>query len=48
MIRIQPMFNYYAEQAGCGSGSVAAKIACLRAADVSALARAQDLVMYNL
>ena len=48
MIRIQPMFNYYAEQAGCSSGSVAAKIACLRAADVSALARAQDLVMYNL
>ncbi|PIL29185.1 hypothetical protein GSI_09234 [Ganoderma sinense ZZ0214-1] len=43
----RPVFNYYAEQAGCGSGSVAAQIACLRNADVSALARAQDLVMYN-
>ena len=44
----QPMFNYYAEQAGCGSGSVASKVTCLRKADVSALARAQDLVTYNL
>ncbi|RDX42859.1 alpha/beta-hydrolase [Lentinus brumalis] len=43
----KPMFEYYAEQAGCGSGSAAAKIACLRKADVSALSRAQDLVMYN-
>ncbi|KAI0718594.1 alpha/beta-hydrolase [Cerioporus squamosus] len=39
----KPMFDYYAEQAGCGSGSAAAKIACLRKADVSALSRAQDL-----
>ncbi|RPD61550.1 alpha/beta-hydrolase [Lentinus tigrinus ALCF2SS1-7] len=43
----KPMFDYYAEQAGCGSGSAAVKMACLRKADVSALSRAQDSVMYN-
>ncbi|TBU39675.1 alpha/beta-hydrolase [Dichomitus squalens] len=43
----RPMFDYYAEQAGCGTGSVATKVACLRQADVSALSHAQDLVMYN-
>ncbi|KAH9929035.1 alpha/beta-hydrolase [Epithele typhae] len=41
------MFNYYSTQAGCGSGSVEKKMACLRSADISALSRAQDLVMYN-
>ena len=45
---LQPVFDYYADQAGCGAGSAAAKMACLRKADVSALSRAQDLVMYNL
>ncbi|KAI0753315.1 alpha/beta-hydrolase [Daedaleopsis nitida] len=43
----KPMFEYYAEQAGCATSSVAATMACLRKADVSALSRAQDLVMYN-
>ena len=42
------MFEYYAEQAGCGSGSIFGKMACLRKAPVSALARAQDAVKYNL
>ncbi|KAI0767254.1 alpha/beta-hydrolase [Fomes fomentarius] len=42
-----PAFNYFAEQAGCGTGTATVKIACLRKADVSALSRAQDLVMYN-
>ena len=39
---MQPLFQYYADQAGCGSGSVVEKLACLRKASVSALARAQD------
>ena len=43
----QDMFNFYAEQAGCGAGAVQQKMACLRAADVSALSRAQDAVDYN-
>ncbi|CAA7267478.1 unnamed protein product [Cyclocybe aegerita] len=38
----QPLFGFYAKQAGCGQGSVAAQVACLRTASVSALARAQD------
>ncbi|KAJ3715265.1 alpha/beta-hydrolase [Lentinula guzmanii] len=37
-----PVFNFYAETAGCGSGSVADKLDCLRHASISALARAQD------
>ncbi|EAU85247.2 EstA protein [Coprinopsis cinerea okayama7 len=37
-----PLFNYYATTAGCGEGTVAEKLACLRKAPVSALARAQD------
>ncbi|PPQ63222.1 hypothetical protein CVT24_005682 [Panaeolus cyanescens] len=38
----EPLFNFYAKQAGCGAGSAEAQIACLRKASVSALARAQD------
>ncbi|KIM39330.1 hypothetical protein M413DRAFT_447269 [Hebeloma cylindrosporum] len=38
----EPLFNFYAKRAGCGSGSIAAQLACLRKASVSALARAQD------
>ncbi|TFK73274.1 EstA protein [Pluteus cervinus] len=37
-----PLFQFYADQAGCGAGSVAEQLACLRKASVSALARAQD------
>ncbi|KAI0357004.1 alpha/beta-hydrolase [Trametes cingulata] len=45
----RPLFNYYAAQAGCGTSSqtVASRLACLRKASVSALARAQDAAMYN-
>ncbi|KAG6915820.1 hypothetical protein DXG01_009694 [Tephrocybe rancida] len=38
----EPLFQFYAEQAGCGTGTTAEKLACLRKASVSALARAQD------
>lgn len=38
----QPLFGFYASYAGCGTGSVAEKMTCLRGASVSALARAQD------
>ncbi|KAJ2934669.1 hypothetical protein H1R20_g2397, partial [Candolleomyces eurysporus] len=37
-----PLFQYYADKAGCGGGSVAEQLDCLRKAPVSALARAQD------
>ncbi|KAI9056446.1 alpha/beta-hydrolase [Trametes sanguinea] len=45
----RPLFDFYAAQAGCGSSSeaVATRMACLRKASVSALARAQDAAMYN-
>ncbi|KAI0372396.1 alpha/beta-hydrolase [Pilatotrama ljubarskyi] len=45
----RPLFDYYAAQAGCGTGSqtVASRLACLRKASVSALARAQDAAMYS-
>ncbi|KAI0672409.1 alpha/beta-hydrolase [Trametes maxima] len=45
----QPLFDYYAAAAGCGtsSKSVASRVACLRKASVSALSRAQDAAMYN-
>ncbi|KAJ3917914.1 Alpha/Beta hydrolase protein [Lentinula edodes] len=36
------VFNFYAETAGCGEGSVVDKLGCLRNASISALARAQD------
>ncbi|TFK53144.1 alpha/beta-hydrolase [Heliocybe sulcata] len=42
-----PAFEYYASYAGCGSGTVADQMACLRNASVSALARAQDATNYN-
>ncbi|KLO17165.1 alpha/beta-hydrolase [Schizopora paradoxa] len=38
----EPLFNFFAEQAGCGEQSITATLACLRNASVSALARAQD------
>ncbi|KAK7683818.1 hypothetical protein QCA50_013194 [Cerrena zonata] len=38
----EPQFDFFAAQAGCGSGSTADKMACLRKASVSAIARAQD------
>jgi len=38
----EPLFNFYADSAGCGTGSVTTQLACLREASVSALARAQD------
>ncbi|KAJ3730964.1 alpha/beta-hydrolase [Lentinula guzmanii] len=38
----QPLFTFYAENAGCGVGSVIVQLACLRNASISALARAQD------
>ncbi|KAJ3982162.1 alpha/beta-hydrolase [Lentinula detonsa] len=38
----QPLFTFYAENAGCGIGSVIVQLACLRNASISALARAQD------
>ncbi|KAG2146179.1 uncharacterized protein EDB93DRAFT_1150125 [Suillus bovinus] len=33
----QPFFRFYASYAGCGTGSVAEKMTCLRGASVSAL-----------
>ncbi|KAF9483208.1 EstA protein [Pholiota conissans] len=38
----EPLFNFYANHAGCGQGTDTQKIACLRKASVSALAMAQD------
>ncbi|KAG0698322.1 Alpha/Beta hydrolase protein [Suillus ampliporus] len=38
----QPLFQFYASYAGCGTGSVAEQMTCLRGASISALARAQD------
>ncbi|EJD02053.1 alpha/beta-hydrolase [Fomitiporia mediterranea MF3/22] len=39
----EPLFDFYAEQAGCGGlSSVSATVSCLRKASISALARAQD------
>ncbi|KAH8109134.1 alpha/beta-hydrolase [Phellopilus nigrolimitatus] len=39
----KPLFDFYAEQAGCGSlSSVDNTLVCLRNASISALARAQD------
>ncbi|OCH92743.1 alpha/beta-hydrolase [Obba rivulosa] len=43
----EPLFNFYAAHVGCESGSLAAQLACLRNASVSALARAQDAASYN-
>ncbi|KAH7928332.1 alpha/beta-hydrolase [Leucogyrophana mollusca] len=38
----QSLFEFYSSYAGCGTGSVAAQMTCLRNASISALARAQD------
>ncbi|KAI0704001.1 alpha/beta-hydrolase [Earliella scabrosa] len=43
----KPMFDYYADQAGCLSHSAKETMACLRGVDVGVLSRAQDAVMYN-
>ncbi|TFY70510.1 hypothetical protein EVG20_g2486 [Dentipellis fragilis] len=43
----QPLFDFFAEAAGCGSGSVTDQLSCLRQASVSALARAQDSASYG-
>ncbi|KIK03015.1 hypothetical protein K443DRAFT_95874 [Laccaria amethystina LaAM-08-1] len=43
----ESLFQFYARTAGCHAGSVASKMACLRNASVSALARAQDAAMYS-
>ncbi|KAI0704096.1 alpha/beta-hydrolase [Earliella scabrosa] len=43
----QPMFDYFAHQARCSSGSVADVMACLRRADTSVIAWAQDMVTNN-
>ncbi|KAK7461805.1 hypothetical protein VKT23_008236 [Stygiomarasmius scandens] len=41
--QMQPLFDFYSDAAGCGTGSVPEKVNCLRNATVSALARAQDM-----
>ncbi|EIW79934.1 alpha beta-hydrolase [Coniophora puteana RWD-64-598 SS2] len=43
----EPLFDFYAQQAGCGTGSAADVMTCLRAVDVSALAGAQDAASIN-
>ncbi|KAF7350824.1 Aldolase-II domain-containing protein [Mycena sanguinolenta] len=41
-------FQLFASTAGCGTGSIASQMACLRSASVSALARSQDFVSSTL
>lgn len=38
----QPLFDFYASRAGCGTGSIHTQLACLRQASVSSLTMAQD------
>ncbi|TCD71951.1 hypothetical protein EIP91_000083 [Steccherinum ochraceum] len=38
----EPLFDHFAQTAGCGDGSLSTQMACLRRASISALARAQD------
>ncbi|KAH9848631.1 alpha/beta-hydrolase [Lenzites betulinus] len=47
--QLRPAFDYYTSQAGCGTAtqSVVSRLACLRKASISALARAQDATKYN-
>ncbi|KAJ3561324.1 hypothetical protein NP233_g10263 [Leucocoprinus birnbaumii] len=40
----QKLFDAFTDKAGCGSGDLATKMACMRAASVSTLAIAQDYV----
>jgi len=42
----EPLFNYFAQQAGCQVSSISAQMTCLRNASISALARAQDNASY--
>ncbi|KAF9041726.1 alpha/beta-hydrolase [Hymenopellis radicata] len=42
-----PLFDFFAQEAGCGDGDVKSRLACLRSADLSALTRAQDLPYIN-
>ncbi|KAF9449757.1 alpha/beta-hydrolase [Macrolepiota fuliginosa MF-IS2] len=44
----QPLFDAFAERAGCGQGSLVDKMTCLRSASISALAMAQDNVTATL
>ncbi|KXN83802.1 Acetylcholinesterase [Leucoagaricus sp. SymC.cos] len=49
----QPLFDLFVQKAGCGSGALSDKMACLRSASISTLAIAQDdatatLPGYNL
>ncbi|KAK7435520.1 hypothetical protein VKT23_019642 [Stygiomarasmius scandens] len=41
--QVQPLFDFFSENAGCGNGSVTEKVACLRTASISDISRAQDL-----
>ncbi|KAI0342405.1 alpha/beta-hydrolase [Trametopsis cervina] len=41
----KPLFDFFAERAGCPSASLAAQMACLRNASLSALAPAQDATL---
>ncbi|KAF9016596.1 alpha/beta-hydrolase [Hymenopellis radicata] len=42
-----PLFDFFAQEAGCGDGAVKSRLACLRSAPLSALTRAQDLPSLN-
>ncbi|THU82033.1 alpha/beta-hydrolase [Dendrothele bispora CBS 962.96] len=39
----KPLFELYSDAAGCGTGSLADRMACLRNASISTLARAQEM-----
>ncbi|KZT22324.1 alpha/beta-hydrolase [Neolentinus lepideus HHB14362 ss-1] len=43
-----PLFQYYADHAGCACGSTEDQMKCLRNTNVSDLARAQDAAYYDL
>ena len=43
----QPLFENFVSNAGCGTGGLAEKLACLRSVDVDTLVRARNGV-YNL
>ncbi|KAL1723549.1 Alpha/Beta hydrolase protein [Schizophyllum commune] len=43
----KPLFDLYLNETGCADGDITEQMACLRAADVSVLARAQDAIRYS-
>ncbi|KAJ7646026.1 Carboxylesterase [Mycena polygramma] len=43
-----PQFQLFASQAGCGTGSVASQLACLRSASLNTLCVAQDFTASNV